>query len=341
MSKDGQNQERPSETCSIRSNDVLEHGRQLRGWRLECVQLSAGAFDGITCELQLDHFQIIRERTNQALIKRGASWPDSIVLSLPLDASGQGWLGGHQLPAGATLLSDGNNLPELRTPTRLDLICVAFSRRWFTIRVIEAGYLRLAEHVWRLERFSIPEQHRLALCALLLSIFEEVERQPSILVHAASREALEDTLLETLLAGLAESVLVTLAEDTPRKQLADQVRYLMLKDPSEAPNLAEICRRLSISRAHLQNCFQLSYGVTATQMIRAARLHGVRSELRDARLSGRQVSIGDVAARWGFWHWSRFTADYRRQFGELPSVTVRPARLSQSRQFKGGRSDSG
>jgi AraC family ethanolamine operon transcriptional activator len=331
MPKNGLIEVGPAQTCTIHSSDVLEHGQHLRGWRLECVQLSPGAFDGSTSELQLDHFQIIRERTNQALIKRGVSWPDSIVLSLPLEASGQGWLAGHQLPAKATLLSDGNDLPELRTPTRLDLICVAFSRRWFTIRVIEAGYQRLAEHVWRLERFAIPEEHRQALCTLLLSIFEEVERQPSILVHAASRESLEDALLDTLLAGLAESVLVTLAEDTPRKQLADQVRYMMLKDPSEAPNLAEICRKLAISRAHLQNCFQLSYGVTATQMMRAARLHGVRRELRDARLAGRQVSIGDVAARWGFWHWSRFTADYRRQFGELPSVTVRPARLSQSR----------
>ena len=333
MPKDGLLQVGPAQTRTIHSSDVLEHGQRLRGWRLECVQLSPGVFDGSTSELQLDHFQIIRERTNQALIKRGVSWPDSIVLSLPLEASGQAWLGGHQLPAGATLLSDGNDLPELRTPTQLDLICVAFSRRWFTIRVIEAGYPQLADHVWRLERFAFPEQHRLALCALLISIFEEVERQPSILVHASSREALEDALLETLLSGLAESVLVTLAEDTPRKQLADQVRYLMLRDPSEAPNLAEICRKLSISRAHLQNCFQLSYGVTATQMIRAARLHGVRRELRDARLSNHQVSIGDIAARWGFWHWSRFTADYRRQFGELPSVTVRSLRSSQSRQI--------
>jgi hypothetical protein len=31
----------------------------------------------------------------------------------------------------------------------------------------------------------------------------------------------------------------------------------------------------------------------------------------------------DVANNWGFWYMGRFAADYRRQFGELPSVTLR------------------
>jgi len=43
----------------------------------------------------------------------------------------------------------------------------------------------------------------------------------------------------------------------------------------------------------------------------------VRRELQ----THRRDSIGDVAARWGFWHLSRFAADYTRLFGELPSAT--------------------
>jgi AraC family ethanolamine operon transcriptional activator len=43
----------------------------------------------------------------------------------------------------------------------------------------------------------------------------------------------------------------------------------------------------------------------------------VRGEL----LSRSADTVGDVAARWGFWHLSRFAADYRQHFGELPSAT--------------------
>jgi AraC family transcriptional regulator, ethanolamine operon transcriptional activator len=33
------------------------------------------------------------------------------------------------------------------------------------------------------------------------------------------------------------------------------------------------------------------------------------------------TSIGVIAARYGIWHWSRFSHAYRQLFGELPSQT--------------------
>ncbi len=316
----------PSTTA--RSQDALDHGRCLRGWRLECVQLSAGQFESTTRDVQLDHCQIIRERANQAMIKRGTSWPDSLVLSLPLAASGRGWVAGRELPEGTTLLSNGDDLPEIRTPKELDLICLAFERRWFAIKAAEASYRALADHVWRQEGFSIPEAHRQALARLVISILAEIDLRPAILDHPASGLFLEEEILRHLFAALATSVLVSLPLDTPRKQTADNARNLALRDASEAPNLAAICQQLGISRAHLQNCFRLSYGLTATQMLRAIRLHAVRRDLRETGRDGKAVSIGDVAARWGFWHWSRFTGDYRCHFGELPSATLRAGKTT-------------
>jgi len=36
--------------------------------------------------------------------------------------------------------------------------------------------------------------------------------------------------------------------------------------------------------------------------------------------------VQDIAVRWGFWHPSELSAEYKRQFGELPSQTLRDAR---------------
>jgi len=33
--------------------------------------------------------------------------------------------------------------------------------------------------------------------------------------------------------------------------------------------------------------------------------------------------VQEAAAGWGFWHLSELAADYRRQFGELPSQTLK------------------
>ena len=53
-------------------------------------------------------------------------------------------------------------------------------------------------------------------------------------------------------------------------------------------------------------------------------LHGIRRILcARAPLDG---TVADVLTRHGIWEFGRFAARYRRQFGELPSETLRRAR---------------
>ena len=86
----------------------------------------------------------------------------------------------------------------------------------------------------------------------------------------------------------------------------------------------ELCAQLRVSRRMLQYCFQEFYGMTPVAYLRAIRLNGVRRALREgARVKA--VSVQDVAAAWGFWHLSQFSADYRKLFGERPSDTLRDA----------------
>ena len=58
------------------------------------------------------------------------------------------------------------------------------------------------------------------------------------------------------------------------------------------------------------------------QYLRTVRLNRVRRELRTEEAT----NVQDVAARWGFWHMSRFAQSYHAMFGELPSETLREKR---------------
>ena len=73
-------------------------------------------------------------------------------------------------------------------------------------------------------------------------------------------------------------------------------------------------------RRTLQNATQEVLGVSPQNYLKAVRLNGFRRALK-CRNPARE-SIGDVAARWGFWHLSQLAQDYRRLFGELPSQTL-------------------
>jgi AraC family transcriptional regulator, ethanolamine operon transcriptional activator len=69
----------------------------------------------------------------------------------------------------------------------------------------------------------------------------------------------------------------------------------------------------------LQNCVEDVTGLPPLAYIRCLRLNEVRRLLRSN--SARPISC--IAYDWGFSHLSQFAQDYRRQFGELPSETLR------------------
>lgn len=84
-------------------------------------------------------------------------------------------------------------------------------------------------------------------------------------------------------------------------------------------SIAHLCREAGVSRRSLEGVFRCVIGVSPASYIRLLQLNFIRREL----LSGVSAdeSIGAIAARYGVWHWSRFSHYYRLQFGELPSAT--------------------
>ena len=90
----------------------------------------------------------------------------------------------------------------------------------------------------------------------------------------------------------------------------------------EPPTIEKICRASGTSWRTLNYAFRDQFGVTPKQYLQMVRLQRVR---RDLLRSDPDAPISETAAKWGFWHMGAFAADYRRQFGELPSETARGA----------------
>ena len=84
--------------------------------------------------------------------------------------------------------------------------------------------------------------------------------------------------------------------------------------------LADIAAVAGCGYRGIQRGFVDAYGKTPMAYLRIVRLRRVRAILL-AELDGHAIS--DVAKQWGFTHMSRFAQDYYREFGELPSDTVR------------------
>lgn len=101
-------------------------------------------------------------------------------------------------------------------------------------------------------------------------------------------------------------------------KLAEELIQARLTEPI---TIGEIAGEVGISIRALQRGFVRYFGVSPSQYLRIQRLRRAHADLVAGDPT--TTSVADVAARWGFVHLGRFAAQYRREYQQSPSVTLR------------------
>jgi AraC family ethanolamine operon transcriptional activator len=104
----------------------------------------------------------------------------------------------------------------------------------------------------------------------------------------------------------------------PHRQIFDRARHLIEENLARDQPIARLARDVGVSRRMLEYAFHTEVGVGPAHYVQRLRLNAVRHVL-----ATEDVTVGDATARLGIWHLSRFAAQYRDLFGELPSDTLR------------------
>ncbi|WP_420333428.1 helix-turn-helix domain-containing protein [Roseibium sp.] len=164
-----------------------------------------------------------------------------------------------------------------------------------------------------------------------VSLTTRLRQDLEVLIQCASalkREAYLDALGDLAISGLANALsfewLAPRAPDflsssrsferfvSAREMLISQMQ------PSLHSAAFETLTTQS-SRRTLETAFKSNVDMGPATYARVIRLNSARQKLLDGdRLND---SIGDIAAEEGFWEWSRFSKQYHKLFGELPSQT--------------------
>ena len=84
--------------------------------------------------------------------------------------------------------------------------------------------------------------------------------------------------------------------------------------------LADLCEASGVSERRVRSAFYECYQMSPTAYLRVTALNAVRRELVEGpRL---RDAVSHAATDRGFWHLSRFAAQYRVLFGESPRHTL-------------------
>lgn len=308
-------------------NDVDSLAECTHGWSIRLDQLSAGPFQGTLHEIRFDGMQLLRERVNRALLKRGDQCPGNTSFSIPLETAGAGYCGGAPLRDKALLVSGGTSLPELRTPDHQDVVLLTVptdtlhTLAWLGDRDADGNGTPAGET--RIVR--VPVARYEALKSLLVAAFGTADTQARPLARPQPRKTLRDAILVELAHAMEAAAHPVRLDPSARRRVVDRVRELVISQPDVPLSVLDVCRAVGTSRRKLQYCFEEILGTHPAWYLRVLRLNAVRRELREH--SPASASVSDVACRWGFWHLSRFASHYRELFGELPSDTLkRPPR---------------
>lgn len=105
-----------------------------------------------------------------------------------------------------------------------------------------------------------------------------------------------------------------------RTQIVRQAEALVVDTPGVAIDPLQLCLMTGVSRRTLEYAFLDVTGLSPLAYLKVFRLNMVRRELHHHPVI--RGAIHAVASRWGFFRSDHFAADYKRQFGELPSVAI-------------------
>ena len=299
---------------------IEQLGEAVPGWDLDFRQLDRGAMGGNVSVVSDESTLLIRACFDRRIKQWGETPPETLTFALLERSSSALW---HERPVDDRQLLVFHDLravsaPEFRVHTasipveRLREAAEATSQEGVVQgllgepRAFEGGRVRLH-----------------GLRRLLNALHEGPGAMPS--GAPTHRTALADNQPRAVLRAFAgDSVELR----PPPSQVRDLARRRAVEcieaHPHELLTVADLRRAVGVSERTLEYAFRDRYDLTPKAYLRAMRLHGVRRDLRAAAPGDRIV---DIANRWGFWHMGQFAADFRRQFGELPSESL--ARAAQ------------
>lgn len=161
---------------------------------------------------------------------------------------------------------------------------------------------------------------------LILHLISEAEHEEAPI---GSGGLLAHQLEDAVLTGLLEAhrhnfrchlSRASVGHETPIPRHVRLAEEYLLAHLGQNHTLEEIAQAVGVSTRALQMGFRQFRNSTPMQFLRNARLARVHEELLRAE-QGSMVT--DIAMRWGFTHFGRFSASYRQRFGCTPSQTLR------------------
>ncbi|MFI1409281.1 AraC family transcriptional regulator [Streptomyces sp. NPDC020707] len=157
---------------------------------------------------------------------------------------------------------------------------------------------------------------------LVRMVAEDAQTSQGLVRHDLVADRLHEAVVTGLLLAADHPYRERLARPVPPSRPAPVKRAIdaMEAHPEHPFTVSALAEISGVGIRQLQEGFRQHAGMPPMDYLRRIRLARVHEELR--RKEPGQVTVTDVAHRWGFTHRGRFAGAYRRRYGVTPSATL-------------------
>jgi AraC family transcriptional regulator, ethanolamine operon transcriptional activator len=255
------------------------------------------------------------------LALRGETVADRVWLAVPMNRTGSGQLNGEPLTPGNLLAVGGSAevAGASGAPLHCGILTVAPSALEQIARPLGVELRLPGEGEFRVA--SVVDRGRLSRAFDLLSYTVNNHEDAALTTREAG--AIEQAILEIAVRSLTADLSRSSPYQSARRTSARIVRTCedyARKWRYQDVTLAGLCEEAGVSERRVRSAFYECYQMSPTAYLRVAALNAARRDLVEGPHLHNAVSR--AATDWGFWHLSRFAAQYRALFGESPRRTL-------------------
>lgn len=316
--------ETPINYCDETFEDFDAQAERLVGHDQEYLQLSPGAFSGRFASLFLgEHISLHVETCNQSLEQNLTIPRDSITIGLVLNSQRNFLANNALLDESKVLITAPGAELNITSPIDGKILAICVNKDFFLDKCNDPSLCDYFNN--QTGSVSIIDSPHLAaqLRDNARGLLRELN-SPKITTHPQPDGAKIGTaLIETITAQFslqnATSGLNEFPHNDNSQNLFNQARKLITDHTTSPLDSIKLSKQLGCSTRTIQKAFACSIQKGPAAYDRIIRLNNARKEILSPMPQA--DSIGDVAFRHGFWNLSRFSSQYRIQFGELPSDT--------------------
>lgn len=294
----------------------------LKGWGMEFCQLDCGKFSSELLQIGIPDVLLTNAYFNRKMIQQGDYPAETRAFALMAENSTPFFWQNHQITENSFVVIPKGAGIDVASFPGFNVFTISISEYFLLERLRQwddkASIEKMLSQGGVVEGVTEKIQE---LRYYLKSLFWAAEANPAL----TNMQAFQDELY----ADLPHFLFNILNNGDQRRntvlfpkqdQLIKNIEPWLLENLQENHLVTEICKTFDVNERTLLRIFKEKYGVSTKRYLLALRLNMVRKELVSETFSRGKIAV--IANRWGFWHMGDFARVYRRQFGELPTVTL-------------------